>query len=135
MESPARTRSASRGDIPEDVLISVLQGHFSPSHPTGSTVTVPTLQGKLRHGAEVICSWSQVQTAGGEEWQTGFLGAVGSMESRAQTWGSQFPVITKPLDADGRGAQEKHPRLVALVVPQERTFLTIMLSDFLAFYN
>lgn len=39
------------------------------------------------------------------------------------------------LDADGRGAQGKHPRLVALVVPQEMTSLTIILSDFLALYN
>lgn len=115
--------------------MSVLQGHFSPSHPTGSTATVPTLQGKLRHGAGMICSWSQVQSAGEEQWQTGFLGAVGSMESMAQTRGSQFPVTTKPLDADGRGVQGKHLRLVALVVSQERTFLTIMLSGFLAFYN
>lgn len=57
------------------------------------------------------------------------------MESRTQNRGFQFPVSTKPLDADGEAALGKHPRLVALVVPQERAFLTIMLSDFLALYN
>lgn len=83
----------------------------------------------------MICSWSQVPTTGQEQWQAGLLGAVGSMESRAQDKRFSFPVTTKPLDADGRGAQEKHPRLGALIVLQERTFLTIMLSDFLAPYN
>lgn len=42
---------------------------------------------------------------------------------------------TKPLDTDGRRARGKHPGLVALIVPQERTVLTPMLSDFLALYN
>lgn len=57
-------------------------------------------------------------------------GSCGQHGEQGTKQGFKFPVRTKPLDADGRGAQGKllwHPRLVALVVLQERTFLTIML--------
>lgn len=74
--------------MPEDVFISVLQEHSSFSYPIGTSVSVPTLLGKLRHGDGMICTWSHVQTAGEEQWQAGFLGAVGSMESRAPNRGS-----------------------------------------------
>lgn len=67
--------------MPEDVLISVIQGHFSSSHPTGTGVSVPTLQGKLRHWGGMICSWSHLPTAGEKQWEAGFLGAGKAMAS------------------------------------------------------
>lgn len=60
--------------MPEHVVISVLQGHFPSPHPTGTSVSVPTPQGKLRHRDGMICSWSHKQTVGEEQWRAGFLG-------------------------------------------------------------
>lgn len=106
--------------MPEDVLISVLQGHFSSSHPTGTGVSVPTLQGKLRHWGGMICSWSHLPTAGEKQWQARFLGAVGTTQG-----------VPVPCDHQTLGCGWKRSLGEAFVVPQERKLLTIMLSDFL----
>lgn len=113
----------------EDVLKSLLQGHFSSSHPQGPV-----------SGETEAPGWDDLfMVTGANNW-TGAVarriaGSCGQHGEQGQDKGFSFPVTTKPLDADGRGAQEKHPRLGALIVLQERTFLTIMLSDFLAPYN
>lgn len=67
--------------MPEDVLISLLQGHFSSSHTQGP------VSGETEAPGWDDLFMSQVPTAGQEQWQAGLLGAVGSMESRAQDRG------------------------------------------------
>lgn len=50
--------------MPEDMLISVLQGRFSAPQCKGTGASVPRLQGKLRHWGGMICAAPHTQTAG-----------------------------------------------------------------------
>lgn len=118
--------------MPEEMLLSMLQGHFSSSHCSGTSVSVPTPQGETE-----ALGWDNLlMVTHAKSWKSdGKWDCWEQQAARRAGHNTEASIIIplcdqRTLGCDGRGTQGKHHRLVTLALSQESTLLKITFWHF-----